>query len=131
MPSLFVASMIMLLSGTSTVRPSISSFAMSVGSVLSVGQAFAVVDVELEFVAEMLDEAFHRQRRGVAQRADRAAGDVIGYGIQPGEVFGAALAVLHAMDHAVQPAGPLAAGRALAAGFFEVKIREPLERTHH
>src|SRR5258708_3004904 len=96
MPSLFVASMIMLLSGTSTVRPSISSFAMSVGSVLSVGQAFAVVDVELEFVAEMLDEAFHRQRRGVAQRADRAAGDVIGYGIQPGEVFGAALAVLDA-----------------------------------
>src|SRR5260221_8559238 len=37
--------------------------------------ALLVVDVVLEFVAEMLDEALHGQRGGIAQRADRAAGD--------------------------------------------------------
>ena len=34
-------------------------------------------------------------------------------------------------DHAVQPAGAFAAGRALAAGFLEVEIRQPLQRAHH
>src|SRR5258706_12821492 len=131
MPSLFVASMIVLLSGTSTGRPSISSFAMCVWSVLSVNEALAVVDVVLELVAKMLDEAFHRQRGGIAQRADRAAGDVVRHRIKFVEIFRTALPVLDAMDHAIQPAGAFAARRALAAGFFEIKIRQPLQRTYH
>jgi hypothetical protein len=39
------------------------------------------------------------------------------------EVLRAALAVLDAVDHAPQPAGALAAGRALAAGFVRSRSR--------
>src|SRR5688572_12765004 len=71
------------------------------------------LDVVHELVAEMLDEALHRQRRGIAQRADGAARDVVGDVVEEREVFHAALAVLDAVHHAVEPAGALAAGRAL------------------
>src|SRR3979490_2810516 len=119
--------MIVLLSGTSTGRPSISRCAISLISY----QALLVVDVVLELFAEMLDEALHRQRRGVAQRADGAAGDVVGHRVQRFQILGPALSMLDAMDHPVQPACAFAAGRALAAGFLEIKIRQALPRAHH
>src|SRR4051812_2573249 len=87
------------------------------GFYLTADKAALVLDVVHELVAEVLEEALHRQRRGVAQRADGAAGDVVGNVIEEREVFHAALAVLDAVHHAVEPAGALAAGRALAARF--------------
>ena len=55
-----------------------------------------MLDVVHEFVPVVLEEALHRQRRGVAQRADRAARDVVGHRVQRVEVFIAPLAVLDA-----------------------------------
>src|SRR5438093_1128217 len=104
MPSLFVASITVEPCATSICLPSTSIFSMDeippkLASLVSprgagaplgrpggrartsyVGghKAMLVVDVVLEFVAEVLDETLHGQRRGVTQRADRAAGDIVG-----------------------------------------------------
>src|SRR5262245_10252233 len=122
MPSLCAASITVLPGGTCTGLPSISMFSIAL---LHVGRhhALLVVDVVLEFVAEMLDEALHRQRRGLAERADRAPGDVVRDRRQQIEILVASLAVLDAVDHAPQPPGALAAGRALAAGLLVIEIR--------
>src|SRR5687768_18424177 len=80
------------------------------------------LNMENELVAEVLDEALHRQRRGVAERADSAPGDVVGDVVKELQVLHAALALLDAMHDAVEPAGALAAGRALAAGLLEVEV---------
>src|SRR4029078_8321418 len=122
--------MIMLLSGTSTGRPSISSFAMCVTSVLSLGEALAVADVVFELCTEMLDKALHWQRRGVTQRADGATGDVVRHRVQLVQILRTVLTILDAVNHAVKPAGALAARRPLAAKFLEVKIRKPLQPAH-
>src|SRR5258708_2799290 len=50
--------------------------------------AALVVDVILEFTAKVLDEALHRQRRCVAQRADGAPGDVVGDVREEVEILG-------------------------------------------
>src|SRR5512134_2964731 len=125
--------MIVAPSATSMVLPSISistilslSFVAHHSSLIThhseiVGHhAFLVLDVMDEFVAEVLDETLDRQCRGVAQRADRPPGDVVGDVIQKFEVLEPALAVLDAVDHAVKPPGTFAAGRALAARLLEV-----------
>jgi len=39
--------------------------------------------------------------------------------------------VFDAVNDAVHPAGAFAARRALATGFLEIEIREPLQRAHH
>src|SRR5581483_5109938 len=126
MPSAFAASITVAPFCTSVSRPSIVTLGMgSGGPALREGRrgrvarlahlATLVIDVVLELVAEMQDEALHRQRRGVAERADRSAGDVVGDVRQHVEVLVAAFAVLDAVDHAVEPARALAAGRALPA----------------
>src|SRR5438067_13925454 len=98
---------------------------------LALHQTALVLDLVHELVAEMLDEALHRQRRGVPERADGAAGDVVGDVVEERQVLHAALAVLDAIHHAIEPARALAAGRALAARFLVVEVREALERAHH
>src|ERR1044071_7746915 len=80
-------------------------------------QTALMFDVVHKLVAEMLDEAFHRQRRGVAEGADRAAGDVVGDVVEERQVLHAAAALLDAMHDPVEPAGALAAGRPPARGF--------------
>src|SRR3981189_221276 len=141
MPKPFAASITVAPLRTSVSLPSMVSFGMSGGLSLAEGRrgripwlgdhAALVIDVVLEFAAEMLDEALHRQRGGVAQRADGAPGDVVGDVVEQREVLHPAEAVLDAVHHAVQPASALAAGRALAAGLLEIKVRQALERAHH
>src|SRR5438045_5280422 len=88
-------------------------------------QTALVVDVVLELLAEMLDEALHRQRCGVAERADGASSDVVRDRNQRLEILGLALAVFDAVDHAPEPAGAFAARRALPTRFGKVEVREP------
>src|SRR5712691_8555863 len=125
MPSLLAASMMVLPSVTSICLPSISI------SSISWYQALFVFNVMLELVAEMGNEAFNRQRGGVAQSANGASRDVVRDIEQQIQILLLSLAVLDAVHHPVQPAGAFAARRALAAGFLEVKIGKPKQRFHH
>src|SRR5438874_5048776 len=130
MSSLCAASSTVLPLATATAWPSTSRFNILVSDIAG-NQTLLVIDVVLEFIAKMLNEALDRQRGGVSQRAYGAAGDVVGHGDQQVEVFVPALPVLDAVDYAPQPSGSLAAWRALAAGLLEIKIRQPQERAHH
>src|SRR6202162_2406091 len=130
MSSLCAASITVLPLGTATALPSTSRFNILVSDIAR-DQTLLVIDVVLELAAKMLDEALDRQRCGIAQRANGAAGDVVGHGEQQVEVFVPALPVLDAVDHAPQPSGSLPAWRALAAGLLEIEIREAQERSHH
>src|SRR5947207_1901527 len=110
----------MLPSATSTFLPSssISIIVVSSGSDLlrrAADLGGLVLDEVDELVAEVLDHRAHRHRRCVAERADGAALDVVGDGVQQFDVFHPALALRDAVDHAPQPAGAFATGRALAA----------------
>src|SRR5512135_315230 len=129
MPSWCAASMTELPGATWVAFPSISRFSRGRASDIRRHQAALVVDVVLELVAEVLDEALHRQRRRVAERAYRAAGDVVGGRDEHLEILASSLAVLDAVDHAPQPAGAFPAGRALTARLGEVEVGKPQQRT--
>src|SRR2546425_5010031 len=122
MPSLLAASITVLPCGTCTALPSTSRF--SIGLRVVRHDALPVVDVVLELAAKMLDEALDGEGRRVPERTDRAAGDVVGHGVQHVEVFRPALAVLDSIDHPPEPTGALAARRALATRFLEIEIRQ-------
>src|SRR5262245_31163125 len=114
--------MIVAPSGTSICLPS-SSISRGMGALQVIRHAaLLVLDVVDELVAEVLDEALHRQRGGVAERADRASRDVVRDVVEQIQVLHAALAVLDAVDHPVEPAGAFAARRALPARFLEIEI---------
>src|SRR5512143_1398569 len=128
MPSLFAASMTVLPCGTCTARPSTSMFSNAAGALIRCAapkpapsrsrsqvlrhEAFLVLDVVRELAAEMLDEALHGHRGRIAERADRAAHDVVGDVRQHVEVLGSPGALLDPVHHPPQPAGALAARRA-------------------
>src|SRR5690349_4581127 len=88
MPRPFAASITVAPLRTSVSLPSIVSFGMSGGLLLreagrcrvaGLGRhATLAVDVVLELRSEVLDEALHRQRGRVPERADGAPGDVVG-----------------------------------------------------
>src|ERR1700719_1311625 len=124
MSSLCAASITVLPPATATALPSTSRFNILVSDIAG-NQTLLVIDVILELVAQMLDEALDRQRGGVSQRAYGAAGAVVGPGEQKVEVFVPALPVLDAVAHAPQPSSPLAAWRTLTAGLLEIEIRQP------
>src|SRR6185437_16970885 len=130
MPSLFAASITVPPCGTCTARPSTSMLSSLASDILR-HEAVLVLDVVLEFGAEVLDEALHRQCGGVAERADRAAKDVVGDRRQDVQILGAARAVLDPVDHPPQPARAFAARRALPAGFLVIEVRQPQQALHH
>src|SRR5690349_10831589 len=84
--------------------------------------AALVADVVLELAPEHLHERPRWHRRRVAERADRAALDVVQEVEQEIQVFHAALAVLDAVQDPVEPAGAFAAWRALPARLLEVEV---------
>src|SRR3954464_13524112 len=114
----------MLPSATSTFWPSsVISIMLCLASSASGNRDLAVGgrqvrprDLRLELVAKVLDHGAHRHGRRVAERADGAALDVVGHGIEQVDVVRLAVTVLDAVHHAPQPARAFAAGRALAAG---------------
>src|SRR5690348_9363472 len=83
--------------------------------------AATVVDHVFELVAEVLEEALHRPRGGVAERADGVALDAARDVDQQLQVVLVALPRHDPADHAVHPASAFAARRALTAGFTLVE----------
>src|SRR3990170_2613939 len=104
------------------LRPSTSMVTVSCAAPRRPRQALAMLDVVLEFTAEILDEAFHRPGRGIAQCANGTPLDVGGDIRQHVEVLGSSLPVFDAMDHARHPAGAFAAWRALTAGLLIIEM---------
>src|SRR5512135_383061 len=120
------------LTGTpSTSMLTRSSLMPSCRAAARLDDAVAVLDVVLELVPEMPDETLHGPRRRVAERADGVALDVVGDADQHVDVFRAALPCQDPLERAVEPAGALAARRALPARFRPVEPRQPLEDAHH
>ena len=89
-----------------------------------------LVDAPLDLGAEMGDEALDRPGRGVAERADRVALDLLGDVEQHVDLALLRAALGHARHHPPHPAGAFAAGRALAAALVLVEIRQPRDRAH-
>lgn len=83
---------------------------------------FAMLDIVLKLMSEMLGKTAHGEHGGVGQGADGAAGHIVADGIKQFQIFGFAFAAGDAVHDAVEPAGAFAAGGALAAGFFVVEI---------
>src|SRR5512139_3352542 len=102
------------LTGTpSTSMLTSSSLIPSCRAAARLDDAVAVLDVMLELVPEMSDEALHRPRRRVAERADGVAFDVVGDADEHVDVFFAPLPREDPLQRAVEPAGAFAARRAL------------------
>ncbi len=83
-----------------------------------------LLDVLDEFVLVLGDEAFDRHRKAVGQHADRVALHVGGDADQPVQVGHLAAPGLQIDKQLLDPSGALAAGRALAAGFMMVEVRD-------
>ena len=83
------------------------------------------VDPLFDHMAEMADEALHRPGRGIAERADGVALDLLGHVEQHVDLALLGLTLGHPLQHPPHPAGALAARRALAAAFMLVEMREP------
>src|SRR3990167_1728156 len=88
------------------------------------------VDSRFDLAAEMADKPLDRPRGGVAERADRVAFNLPRDIEQLVDFGGLGVADRHALQNAPHPAGALAAGRALAAAFMLVKIRDAGDRAH-
>src|SRR5690606_40527720 len=88
----------------------------------------AVVDHVLELVAEVLQEALHRPCGRVAERTDRMPFDLVRDVHQDVEIGARRLAFGDPREHPIEPAGAVAARRALAAG---VRGIEPLDPPQH
>ena len=85
-------------------------------------QTFLVFDVVRKFITEMLNHGAHRHGGRVTQCADRASLNVVGEIIEQIQVFQATFSCFDPMNDTVKPSRAFTAGRALAAGFFIVKI---------
>src|SRR5690606_31054775 len=85
----------------------------------------AVLDHVLELVPEVLQEALHRPRGRVAERADSVALDLVRDVHEHVEIGPRALAVDDSGQHTPEPAGAFAARRALAARLGHVEARDP------
>src|SRR5690348_15757002 len=94
-------------------------------------EAAAIVDVVLEFLTVVLDEALYRPSGGVAESTDGVPFDLLRYIHQHVQVLLTALTLLDALDDPVHPTSPLAAGGALAAGLGVVETRDALQHPYH
>src|ERR1700704_6763840 len=96
------------------------STSTSLPSIVSLGIAR---DQGLELLTELLDVADVGADRAVVEGADGGAGAALGHVQDRVEVLLAALPLHDPVAHLVDPAGGLAAGRALAARLVRVEAR--------
>src|SRR5262245_36842623 len=80
----------------------------------------AVLHEVFELGSKLFEEAQHRHRGGIAQRAQRVAENAFGDALQIVEVRALSLSGHDALDDAVHPRGALAARRALSARFVAI-----------
>ena len=85
-------------------------------------RCLVAVDARFHLGPEMADQTLHRPGRGIAQRADGVAFDLLGHVEQQIDLALLRLAALQALQHAPHPAAALAAGRALAAALVLVEV---------
>jgi len=90
----------------------------------------ATRDVREVLVAEERDRRDDRGRGGVAEGAERLAGDVVGDVEQSVQIVGGGGAVLESVHDLLEPVRALAAGGALAARLVGVELRPPQHRPH-
>ena len=98
---------------------------------VAVERAAALVDVRLELVAELVEVADHRDRVGVAERAQALAVDALGDRDEQVHVGLCAAAVLDLLEDLGQPLRPDSARRALPARLVLVELRHPHGELHH
>src|SRR5215469_13913712 len=96
-----------------------------------VERAAAFLLVLDDLVAEVLDGGGNRHRHGVAERAERAADDVVADVEDRFQVFVGALALLDPLDRPHHPVGALPARCALAAGLVLVELGPPERGPDH
>src|SRR5262245_14789451 len=120
---------------TSTSRPSTFSFTngMSRPSMMRAvrERAALLLDVAKELVLELLREAPGRPRGRVAQSADRVPLDIVGNREDDAEIARGPIARLDLPEESLQPAGPLAARRALPARLVGEEAGRDPGRAHH
>src|SRR5476649_338960 len=90
-----------------------------------------VLDHELKFGPEVLQEALHRPGSRITQRANRVPFNAIGDIQQQAQILTAPFAGDDSLQHAIEPSSPFPAGCALAAGLRHIKARQTLQRPHH
>src|SRR5215467_12598993 len=90
-----------------------------------VERAAAALEVLDELVPEVLDGGHHRADRAVAERAERAPGDVVADVQQLVQVLLGALAPVQPIQDPGHPVGPLAARGAFPAGLVLVELGPP------
>src|SRR5688572_28780791 len=87
-------------------------------------RAPAFPHVRFVLVSEVLQRRQHRRDGGVAEGAERFAGDVLGNALQEIEVAHLTLAALDLAKDLVEPVGAFPARRALAARLVTVEVEE-------
>src|SRR5690606_27143352 len=85
----------------------------------------------LELVAEAADAPADGPRGGVGEGADRPALHLVADLLEEVEVAGVALALVEAREELVEPAGAVAAGRALPARLVPVEVGDAAGPRHH
>src|SRR5581483_5611002 len=101
------------------------------GAPLGRQRAAALADVGLVFLPEVLQRCQHRRGGGVAEGAQRLAGDVAGDAAEQIEVAHRPLPALDPAKDLVEPVGALAAGRALPARLVAVEVQQVLGQPDH
>src|SRR5205823_11493745 len=86
------------------------------------------VDPRFDLVTEMCDQALDRPSRGVAERANGMAFDLLGALQEHVDLTLMGAALGHTGQYPPHPSRSLAAGRALAAALMLVKIGDPRDR---
>src|SRR3954470_5825196 len=93
--------------------------------------AAALLDVRLELAAELAQVALHRIHGEVAERAQRPSEDARADALDQVEIRVLAAAVLDLLQELDEPAGSLAARRALSARLVHVELLGPQRELHH
>ena len=91
--------------------------------IVDVGLVRVLVDARLDFVTEMRDQALDRPCRGIAERADGVALDLLCYFQQHVDLALVGATFGHPGQHPPHPPGAFAARRALTAALMLVKGR--------
>src|SRR5688572_11452263 len=120
------------------VRPSETSYSTPSTLIFAISElegvlegALSLAQVELEVAAEVAQQALNGPGGGVRKSADRLALHLGRHVLEHRQVVLAPLTALDALEDLVQPAGALAALRALAARLVAEEVRDDAARAHH